>query len=142
MKELFSRSFSSVYVHYVPLQGYKSLGTTSMVMEQTAKLAHRIRSDSQRVQTMRADSWTRFNTRQLSLIVHYAFDHLASGKEEPFDFGQCRRQLSIPASTEEHFSEVLSYCLDGQIKEKFQATGKVLASALLRQTIKEEKKGE
>jgi hypothetical protein len=61
---------------------------------------------------------------------------------EPFDFGQCRRQLSIPASTEEHFSEVLSYCLDDQMKERFHATGKVLASSLLRHTIQEEKKGE
>ncbi|KAF9887744.1 hypothetical protein FE257_009697 [Aspergillus nanangensis] len=140
MSELFQRSFSSVHVHYVPLQGYKSLGTTATVMERTTKLAHRIRSDSQRVQSMRATSWTRLDTRQLSQIVHYAFTHLASGIDEPFDFGQCRRQLSIPASTEEHFSEVLGHCLKGQLEEKFEATSLVMASSLLRHTIQEEKK--
>lgn len=139
MKKLFSRSFSSVYVHYVPLEGYKS-GTPDSVLRQTQKLAHRVRKDSERVQAMRADSWTRFDARQLSLIVHYAFTHLASGSTEPFDFGQCRQQVSIPESTEEHFSEALSYCLEGNIGEKFLAAGKVLASNLLRQSIKEEKK--
>ncbi|KXX79898.1 Calcium-independent phospholipase A2-gamma [Madurella mycetomatis] len=139
MVELFYRSYSSVYVHYIPIKGYESCGATGTVVDQTVKLSHRIRSDAERVQSARAGAWMRFDTKQLSVLISSAFKHLASGRDEPFDFSQCRERLSIPNSTEEHFSRILGHCLRGKMEEKFEKMGMVMASSLLRHAIHEEK---
>ena len=142
MRELFARSYSSVYVHYIPFKGYESCGSTETVLHQTVKLGHHIRSDAKRVQAARANAWTRFDTKQLSVLVDSAFEHLVSRKDEPFDFGRCRGRLSVPKSTEEHFSDILGHCLQDGTAKNFQATGKVLASSLLRHAIHEDRTGE
>lgn len=142
MAELFSRSYSSVYVHYIPLKGYEYCGSTQTVVQQTVKLSHHIRSDAERVQAARAAAWTRFDTKQLSVLVGSAFRHLASGRKEPFDFSRCRERLSVPNSTEEHFSRILGHCLQNKTEERFEKMAMVMASSLLRHTIHEEKSGE
>ncbi|VBB80788.1 Putative calcium-independent phospholipase A2 [Podospora comata] len=139
MKDLFRRSYSTVYVHYVPLQGYLTLGSSSNVVKQTMKLGHRIRADALRVQLARADSWARFDTRQLSVIVEFAFRHLTSNKHnEPFDFRKCRRRITVPTSAEEHFSEILGRCLEGMTTSAFVTTAQTLGSSLLRHALHED----
>ena len=142
MQELLARSFSSVYVHYVPLKGFGATGTSIEVMKQTKRLFHRIQHDLKRVQAKRATSWTRFDTRQMSLVINYAFKHLASGKKEPFDFAMCRQKMCIPESTEETYSEFLGYSLSSDIKTRFNAVAAVLATSLLRRGLPTADKGE
>ncbi|CZR37777.1 uncharacterized protein FPRO_07032 [Fusarium proliferatum ET1] len=139
MRQLFSRSFSSVYVHYIPLEGFGSLGTSLEIINQTTRLAKRVRRDAERVQAQRAESWTRFDTTQMSQVVHYAFAHLASGSSEPFDFGQCRRQISVPDTTEGHFSEFLGLSLKNKMEARFDDTAAVIATSLLRNSLKANK---
>lgn len=141
MRQLFSRSFSSVYVHYIPLEGFGSLGTSLEIINQTTRLAKRVRRDAERVQTQRAESCTRFDTTQMSQVVHYAFAHLASGSSEPFDFGQCRRQISVPDTTEGHFSEFLGLSLKNKMEARFDDTAAVIATSLLRNSLKANKDG-
>ncbi|KAG5758333.1 hypothetical protein H9Q72_013528 [Fusarium xylarioides] len=135
MRQLFARSFSSVYVHYIPLEGFGSLGTSLEIINQTNRLAKRVRRDAERVQAQRAESWTRFDTTQMSQVVHYAFAHLASGSPEPFDFGQCRRQISVPDTTEGHFSEFLGLSLKNKMEARFDDTAAVIATSLLRNSL-------
>ncbi|KAF5684647.1 hypothetical protein FDENT_6652 [Fusarium denticulatum] len=135
MRQLFARSFSSVYVHYIPLEGFGSLGTSLQIINQTNRLAKRVRRDAERVQAQRAESWTRFDTTQMSQVVHYAFAHLASGSPEPFDFGQCRRQISVPDTTEGHFSEFLGLSLKNKMEARFDDTAAVIATSLLRNSL-------
>ncbi|KAF5717819.1 hypothetical protein FMUND_5550 [Fusarium mundagurra] len=135
MRQLFARSFSSVYVHYIPLEGFGSLGTSLEIINQTNRLAKRVRRDAERVQVQRAESWTCFDTTQMCQVVHYAFAHLASGSPEPFDFGQCRRQISVPDTTEGHFSEFLGLSLKNKIEERFDDTAAVIATSLLRNSL-------
>ncbi|KAF5687085.1 hypothetical protein FCIRC_2473 [Fusarium circinatum] len=91
--------------------------------------------DAERVQAQRAESWTRFDTTQMSQVVHYAFAHLSSGSPEPFDFGQCRRQISVPDTTEGHFSEFLGLSLKNQMEARFDDTAAVIATSLLRNSL-------
>ncbi|KAK3900585.1 hypothetical protein C8A05DRAFT_17128 [Staphylotrichum tortipilum] len=135
MRGLFNRSFSSVHVHYIPLHGFCILGTSLTIMQQTARLAQRIRVDSARVQSRRAAAWTRFDTRQLSLVVEYAFRHLGSRTTEPFDFSSLRQQLLIPQTAEANISEFLGHCLKGGVEERFERTAAVLGSCILRQSL-------
>ncbi len=138
MQELFARSFSSVHVHYIPLHSFGDLGTSNIIMQQTLRLAYRIRQDSARVQALRAEAWTRFDTRQLLFVVEYAFKHIASGTAEPFDFSKCRQHLLIPQTAEENISAFLSYCLryfrhDVML---FKPTAAVLGSSILRRSLR------
>jgi len=135
MRELFARSYSSVYVHYVSLAGFSGLGTTLIIHQQTLRLAQRIRDDSARVQVEKSDAWTRFDTRQLPHVVDYVFGHLASGTTGPFDFCQCRHQLDIPESAEVGISEFLRHCLQGDAEGKFDSTAAVLSSTILRRYL-------
>ncbi|KAF9762619.1 hypothetical protein IL306_003360, partial [Fusarium sp. DS 682] len=68
-------------------------------------------------------------------VVHYAFAHLASGSPEPFDFGQCRRQISVPDTTEGHFSEFLGMSLKNDMETRFNDTAGVIATSLLRNSL-------
>jgi len=142
MQELFARSFSSVHVHYIPLYSFGTLGTNDMIMQQTQRLAYRIQDDAARVQTRRAEAWTRFDTRQLLFVVEYAFKHIASGTTEPFDFSKCRQQLLIPHTAEQNISEFLSQCLgDGISHGNFNATAAVLACSILLRNLRTSGKG-
>ncbi|KAG5797164.1 hypothetical protein H9Q69_003773 [Fusarium xylarioides] len=105
------------------------------IINQTNRLAKRFRRDAERVQAQRAESWTRFDTTQMSQVVHYAFAHLASGSPEPFDFDQCRRQISVPDTTEGHFSEFLGLSLKNKMETRFDDTAAVIASSLLRNSL-------
>jgi len=141
MRQLFARSFSSVHAHYVPLEGLGPVGTTGAIHGQTIRLALRIKSDAERVQQQRASAWTRFDTKQMSLVIEYAFVHLAEGSGKPFDFGQCRRQMTIPESIEGSFSEYLARCLDRDLEKGFDAAAAVLGTAILKNRVTVEGNG-
>lgn len=141
MRQLFSRSFSSVHVHYVPLQGHGHFGTSSQILSQTTRLGERIKRDTLRVQSQRAESWTRLDTRQMSLVIDHAFKHLASGRPEPFDFGLCREQISNPVRIEKNFSQFLGYSLRGNVEARLKDTALVLAAILLRDYISTNQRG-
>ncbi|KAK6519396.1 hypothetical protein TWF281_003230 [Arthrobotrys megalospora] len=108
VKELLLRSYSNVHVHYVPWKG--ELVTPDVVFQQIEALRGRIRGDSKRVQELRAKSGTRFNHRQFLSITHYGFSHFSQGLKEPFDFGVCRQQTTIPDSIEGWISGYLEVC--------------------------------
>jgi hypothetical protein len=136
MRELFLRNYSSVYVHYIPLDDFKSLGNSRIIMSQIERLGRRIKTDSTRVQTERANSWTRFDAKQLGIIFDYAFKHLASGSDDPFDFSQCRQQISLPATVEGHFAEFLGRCMHGSVNTNFEAASGIVGSCIVRNSLK------
>lgn len=136
MKELLLRNFSSVYVHYIPLEGFQSLGNSGTIIPQTNRLALKIQQDVKRVQAQRTNTWTLFDAKQLGIMFDYAFKHLASGSDEPFDFAQCREQITLPESTEGHFAEFIGRCLHNRIDENFDATARVVGSCIVRNSLK------
>ncbi|KAF3186133.1 hypothetical protein TWF788_003601 [Orbilia oligospora] len=72
-------------------------GLRNLAMKrQNQRLLDRIKSDSRRVQEERAKSWTQFDSQKLPILTELAFNHLATGAEEPFDFGSCRRKTVVP----------------------------------------------
>ncbi|KAF3093219.1 hypothetical protein TWF706_008832 [Orbilia oligospora] len=93
---LFGRNYSSVHIHYTPQQGYGRLGSFEIIQKQNQRLLDRIKSDSRRLQEERAKLRTQFDGRQLPILTELAFNHLATGAQEPFDFGSCRRKTVIP----------------------------------------------
>lgn len=141
MRQLFSRSFSSVFVHYIPLCGYGHLGSSRDILTQTDKLSQRVKQDAERVQNQRKEAWTRFTTAQLSQVVHYAFAHLATGSSEPFDFNRCRRKISIPDTLQGFFSEFLIRTLKEEMETSFEDTAAVIATSLLRRYLAANKGG-
>ena len=62
MKALFLRNFSSIHVHYVPLQGYGDLGTVDIIFQQNARLSEQIQADTERVQNAREKAWMKFDS--------------------------------------------------------------------------------
>ena len=48
MKALFLRNFSSIHVHYIPLQGYGDLGTADIIFQQSARLSEKIQKEFRR----------------------------------------------------------------------------------------------
>jgi hypothetical protein len=136
MKELLLRNFSSVHVHYIPLEGFQSLGNSGTIIPQINRLALKIQQDVKRVQAQRAQTWTLFDTKQLSIVFDYAFKHLASGSDEPFDFAQCRQQIELPESTEGHFAEFIGRCLHNRVDENFNGTADVVGSCIVRNSLK------
>ncbi|KAF7547599.1 hypothetical protein G7Z17_g7633 [Cylindrodendrum hubeiense] len=136
MNELLTRNFSSVYVHYIPLEGFENLGNSGVIIPQIARLAHRIRSEAKSVQKMRAETWSLFDARQLSMIFDFAFKHLASGSEDPFDFNQCRQQISPPTAVEGHFAEFMRNCLKDSETRNFDATASIVGSCIVRNSMK------
>ncbi|KAF3181428.1 hypothetical protein TWF751_009368 [Orbilia oligospora] len=93
---LFGRNYSSVHIHYTPQQGYGRLGSFEIIQRQNQRLLDRIKSDSRRVQEERAQSPDHFDSRQIPILTELAFNHLATGAEEPFDFESYRRKTVIP----------------------------------------------
>ncbi|KAK6529776.1 hypothetical protein TWF281_008935 [Arthrobotrys megalospora] len=132
MLDLFKRSYSSVHVHYIPLQGHGKLGDVDTVHKQTERLLARIKSDTARVQKNRAGSLTRFDSKQLSTITDLAFKHLATGSAEPFDFGQCRQHVVVPDTLDSHFGEYLRHCFKSSIRVGLAACVSTLGSAIMR----------
>lgn len=130
------RNFSSVYVHYIPLHGFQSLGNSGVIVPQIERLARRIRKDSKRVQTQRKATWSLFDAKQLGIVFDYAFKHLASGSNEPFDLSQCRKQVSLPATVEGHFAEFLGRCMHNSVNENFSAIALVVGSCIVRNSLK------
>lgn len=142
MESLFSRHFSSIYVHYIPLEGFQTLGNSGTIISQIERLASKIVEDSKRVQEERAKFWTMFDAKQLAILFDYAFKHLASGTDDPFDFSQCRQQNSFPATTEGLFAEFLGRCLHGGAKKNFEAASAIVASCIVRDSLKRGGSGE
>ena len=142
MKEMLLRNFSSVHVHYVPLQGYKKLGGTNIIVTQTDQLANRIRKDAERVQNYRKKTWTLYDANQLQWVFDYAFKHLASGSEEPFDLNQFRQQVSPPVTIDGYFAEFLGRSLYRSPQANFDAVGAVFGSSLFRRALKLDEQGE
>jgi len=142
MKQLFARSFSSVYVHYIPLYGYMKLGTAQRILKQRDFLIERIESDASRVQNERDESWTRLDTRQMGHVIQLAFEHLASRSANPFDYEKCRYIVSVPVSTEQHFAQFLSRTLESVTKRKLESVAAVLATSIVRRAIPDNEKGQ
>ncbi|KAF2683587.1 hypothetical protein K458DRAFT_304017 [Lentithecium fluviatile CBS 122367] len=136
MKELLLRNFSSVHVHYIPLEGFRSLGNSGTIIPQTNRLALKLQHDIRRVQGERADTWTLFDVKQLRIVFDFAFKHLASGSNEPFDFAQCRQQIRLPQSTEGHFAEFIGRCLHNRVEENFDAVARIVGSCIVRNSLK------
>ena len=109
MKELFLRAFSSIYVHYIPLQGFGSLGTSLEFSNQITRLSKRIQSDTQRVKASKRKAWIAFDSYQMSTVMDLTFEHLTSGKSEPFDFEKCFQRIEVPNSTEESILQYLNF---------------------------------
>ncbi|KAH6855719.1 acyl transferase/acyl hydrolase/lysophospholipase [Chaetomium sp. MPI-CAGE-AT-0009] len=141
MKQLFARSFSSVYVHYIPLYGYKKLGTAQRILKQRDFLIERIESDASRVQNERDASWIRLHSRQMGHVFQLAFEHLASQSANPFDYEKCRYIVSVPVRTEQHFAQFLSRTLDSVTKERLESVAAVLATSIIRNAIPDNEKG-
>ncbi|KAL9619192.1 MAG: hypothetical protein Q9160_006201 [Pyrenula sp. 1 TL-2023] len=141
MKDLLLRNFSSVHVHYVPLEGYRSLERSGVIVPKINRLAKQIRKDAERVQVQRRDTSTRFDANQLKLVFDYAFKHLASGSDDPFDFNQCRHQISPPNSIEGHFAEFLGQCLQHSTETNFDAAAAIVGSCLVRNSLKSDSSG-
>ena len=130
MKELLQRNFSSVHVHYIPLDGFQSLGNSGHILPQLDRLASRLRNDAKLVREERNKTWSMFDGKQYGIVFDYAFKHLATGSDEPFDFSQCREQVTIPLTMEAHFAEFLGRCLQRGVDENFDAAAAVLASCI------------
>ncbi|KAF3911199.1 hypothetical protein AA313_de0210078 [Arthrobotrys entomopaga] len=135
MAELFDRNYSSVHVHYIPFKGYGELGEPNIVYRQTEKLLHRIKLDSSRVQSQRMVSLTRFDSRQLSIITSLAFQHLASGTDKAFDFGQSRQHASIPDSLTYHIESYIWHCFNSNMKLRLEASVAALATSILKNAL-------
>ncbi|KAK5996132.1 PNPLA-gamma [Cladobotryum mycophilum] len=138
LRELLLRNFSTVHVHYIPLEGFGHLGNSFYIIQQTKRLARRIRADAKRVQTERVKTWTLFDSRQLSIVFDYAFKHLALGRDEAFDFNQYRQQVTLPDTVEGHFAEFLSLCMHEGVEANFKVTAQVIASCIVRYSLKSE----
>jgi hypothetical protein len=86
-------------------------------------------------------TWTLFDAKQLSIVFDYAFKHLASGSDEPFDFSQCRQYISLPVSAEGHFAEFLGRCMHDSVDDNFDAAASVVGSCIVRNSLKLEGSG-
>lgn len=142
MQDLFLRSFSSIHVIYVPLRTFGDLGTDENINRQYNRLLYRVKSDAGKVQTQREKSWMRFDVKQLNKAFHYAFEHLGSRSNKPFDFGDCRSQIDIPESTQSHVAEFLKCSLRDDVMTNFSYASSVLGSCLVVQALREEGEGE
>ena len=141
MKDLFSRNFSSVYVHYIPLDKFGELGNSRIIMDMMQRLARRIRADVKKTQEQRATTWTQFDSKQMSVVFDYAFKHLVSGAEAAFDLSQCMRQISLPDTLDGQFAEFLGFALGDNSGANFKPTAAVIASSLVRNSLKNNRTG-
>ncbi|MCJ1466187.1 hypothetical protein MMC07_004806 [Pseudocyphellaria aurata] len=138
IRDLLARNFSSVHVIYVPLHGYGQCGSSETIHLQTERLRDRIRLESERVQQNRAQAWTRFDSKTLSILFTYAFEHLARGNDAPFDFSTCRKQSGgPPTSITEHIAKFLSFNPRAKNAEDFRFAAKVIGSCLVRHELRQ-----
>lgn len=93
--------------------------------------------DTDRVQRLRAESWIRFDTKQLSIVFDCAFQHLSRGDRSPFDFSKYRQDIELPESVVSHISQFLNHCLSGddKIQRNFEYAANVVGSSLVRRLI-------
>jgi len=138
LKELLLRNFASVQVHYIPLEGFRTLGNSHKVLLQMTRLRREIQEGLTHVQERRIETCSLFDTNQLTIAFDSAVKHLASDSHEPFDFAQCRQQMILRQSTESHLTEFFGKCLTNGIEENFEATARVLGSCIVRHSLKSE----
>jgi hypothetical protein len=100
-------------------------------MAQVERLRQGILSDSARVQETRAQNWMRFDARLLLVTSRYAFQRLAAGTAEPFDFSILRQQSTIPESIEVKNTGFLELCLLERVEANFTYASEVVALSLL-----------
>lgn len=105
-------------------------------MQQAERLRRRILSDSARVQQTRAKNWIRYDARLLSMMFRYGFQHVASRTAEPFDFSVLRQQATLPESTEVRITSFLNLCLSERVEANFTYASEVIASSLVRHTLR------
>ena len=141
VQEIFRRCFSSVHVIYIPLKGFPPLGTDENLFKQYGRLLNRIKCDVERVQAAREESWRRFDVKQLSLAFHYAFKHLTSQSEKPFDFGDCRSQTDLPKTAKGHVTEFLKCSLGEGIESNFDSASLTLGSCMVMKALRENGEG-
>ncbi|KAK6531863.1 hypothetical protein TWF694_003028 [Orbilia ellipsospora] len=88
-----------------------------------------------RVQRQRVGSLTRFDSRQLSLVTDLAFRHLAAGKDEAFDFGQCRQHANVPDSLEYHIEDYIGHCFKSNMILRCKASVAALATSIFKNAL-------
>ncbi|RDW63044.1 patatin-like phospholipase family protein [Aspergillus mulundensis] len=138
LKELLLRNFSSVHVHYIPDAQSRDHSSPEHLHQQNSRLLDRIQADSARVQAARAEAWTRFDAKQLSIVFDCAFQHLASGTRTPFDFSMYRQEIELPETVESHISQFLHQTLQerDQVDSNLRYAAEVIGSCLVRRMIK------
>jgi hypothetical protein len=141
MKALFLRNFSSIHVHYVPLQGYGDLGTADIFFQQNARLSEQIQKDAERVQKAREKAWMKFDSVQFSIVVDHAFKHLAQNNNVPFNFSTCRRHTDLPNTIEVDLIRFFEYYLSDMAVEDFRFIAAILGSCFVRRTLEAESMG-
>lgn len=103
----------------------------------------RIRHDSKYVQEKRAQAWTLFDSKELSILFSYAFEHLAKRNNDPFDFTTCRKRSDgPPMSITEHIARFLSFNPGAEDIEDFKYAAKVIGSSLVRNELRQNGTGE
>jgi hypothetical protein len=108
---------------------------------QYSRLSNRIKSDAERVQVTRGESWMRFDAKQLLLAFHYAFKHLTSQSDTAFDFSHCRTQTDLPKTAQGHVTEFLKSSLAGGVESNFTYASTVLGSCMVMRALKESDEG-
>ena len=136
MRQLFHRYYHRVYVHFVPLHDYGPCGTVDVVAQQIGRLRRKVEQFSAEVQRKREEVWMRYDGKILSMIFRYAFQHLATRMDAPFDFDTLRRQVSIPKSTEVRITRFLELSLSQRVETNFKWACSVVASSLVRQALR------
>jgi hypothetical protein len=134
MRQLFERNFSSVYAHYIPKSD--KFGNTRVLFSQIEKLAARIRNDAAKVQADRDRTWSLFDSKQLGAVMDYAFKHLASGTDAPFNLGQFNQEISVPDTQEGHFAGFLGRCLHDNLEGNFEAASSIMACGVVRNSLR------
>lgn len=112
------------------------------MFHQYEKLLARVRTDASRVQDARDERGMRHDSRQLALTFHYAFKHLTSNTDRPFDFGSCRAKSHLPSSTQGHVTGFLRACLGDAKVTDFNYPVSVLASCIIMKALRDNDYGE
>lgn len=122
---------------YIPLKDFPPLGTDENTFKQYGRLLDRIRGDAEAVQQARKESWRQFDAKQLSLVFDYAFKHLTSLSEKPFDFSDCRCQTDLPKAATTHVTEFLKSSLRVGKQSDFESASQYIGSCMVMKALEE-----
>ncbi|KAH6973107.1 hypothetical protein BKA56DRAFT_676892 [Ilyonectria sp. MPI-CAGE-AT-0026] len=133
LRELISHYFSAFRVCCIPRTHYNKIALTKPreVMRSLEELAIHISEDSRLVGEKRQRDWARLDSGQMQLLFRHAFEHLASGKPGPFDFGRSRQMMELPKSTTDYLSKFLLFTLGEFAKDNLNFAAKAIAGSLV-----------